>query len=126
MALRSKKNSEDINTNRIKIKIGRESETYQDLLSLTVWDSDDKEYSIKALLETILDNNQKINSLIIGMKRYTEFVNNIEGLITSAHDELAYKVTDLESLTQNLEEDEKILKEIQDEITELKNKTKIL
>lgn len=115
MAIRSKKDSKDVNSNKIKVLIGK-GEFFQDLISLTVWDDLNKEYSIKELFEKIfelenknLELEQKNQELKASLKQYIQAQKATDGLIVKAADLLSIKVAQLES-----------------EVADLKDKTKFL
>lgn len=84
---------------------------YQDLLALTVWDDNDQEYSIKALLEKILE----LETTIAGYKKelertnkkleeYSKVNDGTEALIAKSTSLLSKKVVqnrkDIEELQQ--------------------------
>ena len=52
MALRSKRDNKDYNGNEVYVQVGQ-YKVFQNILSLTCWDDEGNEYSIKSLLEKI-------------------------------------------------------------------------
>ena len=52
MALRSKRDNKDYNGNEVYVQVGQ-YKAFQNILSLTCWDDEGNEYSIKSLLEKI-------------------------------------------------------------------------
>jgi hypothetical protein len=94
MGIRSKKSPSDINNNHVMLKMGNNTTVAQDLLSLTIWDSEDKEYSIKSLLEKIFEQEAEINALQTNLKTLTEVVATNEKAITDAYEHLENIVID--------------------------------
>lgn len=60
--LRDKRDSSDMNANKIKTLIGK-YEGWQSLSSFTFWDDDNKEYNLKSLLELILIQSNQLRDL---------------------------------------------------------------
>lgn len=117
--LRSKKESKDMNANLVKTQIGK-YELYQDLISLTVWDEYGNEYSIKSLLEKIIELEANIKTLENKLTNADDAIKLSLTTYTTTNDNnvsLIAKAVDLISLQNS-----SLSKDIED----LKDKTKFL
>lgn len=108
--LRSKKDSKDLNSNSINVKIGK-YESWQDILSLTVWDDGGTEYSIKSLLEKIFELETKniqlksdLEKTNKALKLYSASNDEALVLITKAADLMSLKISQLEKDVQELQD----------------------
>lgn len=104
MSIRSKKDSHDQNSNRVRVKIGQ-GEVLQDIISLTVFDNKDKEYSLKTLFEKILDLEVENATLKKSLKEYITIQKETDSLIVNAADLLSLKVSQLEQEISEIKED---------------------
>lgn len=60
--LRDKRDSSDMNANKVKTLIGKYEE-WQSLSSFTFWDEDNHEYNLKSLLELVLVQSNQLRDL---------------------------------------------------------------
>ena len=116
--LRSRKDSKDMNGNECWVRTGKLS-TWQDLLSLTVWDGE-HEYSLKSLFENILNNRTQIQILsgetsehFANLKAYCNATDKSIELVVKTSDLMSQQIA---ALTKDLEDAQAAIKELRSQI----------
>lgn len=108
MSLKSRKNSNELNSNIIRLKIGR-NDCWQDMLDLSVYDEYGKQYKIHELLEEILKLRQDYKDLIISIQKSIDNQNITDNLIAKSADLLTVKVSQLENEVNDIQDKTKYL-----------------
>lgn len=106
--IRSKKDKIDLESNAVKVKIGK-YELYQDVLSFKVYDDENNEYLISDLLQKILDLETENFNLKRNFAKVVEAQNSTDILIVKAHDIMSLKISQLEDEVQQLKDKTKYL-----------------
>lgn len=116
MSIRSKRDSKDYNGNEVYVQIGQ-YKVFQNLISLTVWDDEGNEYSIKSLLEKILDQEKEIHTLQSELERLTTNTKNaIKAYQSSNDNSLSLTVKTVELMSKQITNLSKDLEEIQKKV----------
>lgn len=115
MALRSKRDNKDYNGNEVYVQVGQ-YKAFQNILSLTCWDDEGNEYSIKSLLEKILEQEAEIKGLKETLRKYKASMDNYKAAENQTDAALVKAIETLNTKISTLQID----------VAEIQGKTKYL
>lgn len=119
MSLRAKRDSKDMNNNDVYTQIGQ-FKTFQTLGSFTFWDEDGTEYSLKALLEKILEQEKEIKALQSELERVNNNHTNALKAYQSTNDKATSLIVKAADLMSNQ------IANLSKDVEEIKSKIKFL